>query len=38
VIREAAKAVAAHETLEQFLVSDETPAVPVWTATDEEGE
>lgn len=38
VIREAAKAVVAHETLEQFLVSDETPAVPVWTATDEEGE
>lgn len=38
LIRDAAKAVTAHETLEQFLVSDDTPAVPVWTATDEEGE
>lgn len=38
LIREAAKAQAAHEALEQFLVSDATPTVPVWTETIEEGE
>ena len=38
LVREAAKAQAAHEALEQFLVSDATPTVPVWTETIEEGE